>query len=124
MMRSLEDRVEELTRENQRLKSLGFSDESENHSSPTSIDYFGEASFLTPTHFGRKPRVILDVYNKCAKAILDHKEQKLKWRACNYLDDPILSKKIKSLDHYLFHAKQSHARYSNGRMINCLSKMR
>jgi hypothetical protein len=72
----------------------------------------------------KKPKVHLDSYNKCAKAILDHDFEKLKWKKFNHDDDPDVRALIYDDDHYLLHSNKSRAKYGNGSLVCCLSKMR
>ncbi len=123
---TLQERCDKLSRENELLRRHSLP-------SPTSVlesvesDFNttmveSEADFTTPLK--RKARVCLDVYNKCAKAILDHQHEKGHWRQYNYIDDLTVKTKLLDEQHYLLCANKSTAKYGNGSLINCLKKMR
>lgn len=120
-----QDRLEELTRENQRLRALiPASEEVPIISSPSADLNSYEASFLTPTIIKKKPKGSIDNYNRCAKAILDHQREKAIWRANNYADDSVVSALMYDANHYMTYASISSAKYKNGAMVQGLLKMR
>jgi hypothetical protein len=118
---TLQQKIEKLTRENELLRAHSALPES-----PTSVlelvDPQSEDDYFTPVK--RKTRVFVDVYNKCAKTMIDHMRERDKWRQNNYDDDLGVNTKLFDMQHYLIYADKSHAKYSNGSLVNCLNKMR
>jgi hypothetical protein len=91
--------------------------------SPTSVmDSDVMDLFTTPVK--RKMRVILDIYNKCAKTILDHQRERSIWKQRNFIDDLVVNTKLYDVQHYLVQSGKSTAKFGNGSLIRCLEKMR
>ncbi len=120
---TLQERCDKLSRENELLRRNSLpSPTSVLESESTTTMAESQADFTTPLK--RKARVCLDVYNKCAKAILDHQHENDHWRQYNFIDDLTVKTKLLDEQHYLRCADKSTAKYANGSLINCLKKMR